>query len=178
MPTIQILDKKFSPYLSHQLIQERIAVLANEIEEDHKNTELHFICVLNGSLFFSADLIKDYRYTCQLHTIRCKSYIGTESSGNIEMIQDFSEDIKGKEVILLEDIIDTGHTLQFLLERIKQYHPKSVKIASLLAKPDALQYDIQIDYLGFQIPNLFVLGYGLDYNGYGRNLKDIYQLAE
>lgn len=178
MPTIQILDKKFSPYLSHQLIQDRIAVLAKEIEQTHKNTDVHFICVLNGSLFFSADLIKNYRYNCQFHTIRCKSYVGTESSGNIEMLQDFTEDIKGKDVILLEDIIDTGHTLQFLLERIKQYHPNTVKIASLLAKPDALQYDIEVDYLGFQIPNLFVLGYGLDYNGYGRNLKDIYQLAE
>jgi hypoxanthine phosphoribosyltransferase len=112
-----------------------------------------------------------------LHTIRCKSYIGTESSGNIEMIQDFSDEIKDKDVVLLEDIIDTGHTLHFLLERIKLYHPKSVKIASLLAKPEALQHPIEIDYLGFQIPNLFVLGYGLDYDGYGRNLKDIYQLA-
>jgi hypoxanthine phosphoribosyltransferase len=93
------------------------------------------------------------------------------------MIQDFSEEIKDKDVILLEDILDTGHTLNYLLEHIKSYHPRSVKIASLLAKPDALQYPIEIDYLGFQIPNLFVLGYGLDYNGYGRNLKDIYQLA-
>ncbi len=177
MSTIQILDKLFKPYLSHELIQERIAVLAQEIEQDHKDIEVHFICVLNGSLFFSADLIKEYRYTCQLHTIRCKSYIGIESSGTIEMIQDFSEEIKDKVVILLEDIIDTGHTLNFLLERIKLYHPKSVKIASLLAKPDALQYPIEVDYLGFQIPNLFVLGYGLDYDGYGRNLKDIYQLA-
>lgn len=177
MSTIKILDKIFKPYLSHELIQERISVLAEEIEQDHKNTEVHFICVLNGALFFSADLIKEYRYTCQLHTIRCKSYVGLESSGKIEMIQDFSEEIKNKDVILLEDILDTGHTLNYLLEHIKSYHPRSVKIASLLAKPDALQYPIEIDYLGFQIPNLFVLGYGLDYNGYGRNLKDIYQLA-
>jgi hypoxanthine phosphoribosyltransferase len=176
--TIQILDKKFKPYLSEELIQERIAVLAKEIEEDYKNKEVHFICVLNGSLFFASDLIKEYRYICQLHTVRCKSYVGTKSSGTITMIQDFNEEIKGKEVILLEDIIDTGHTLNFLLERIKLYHPKTVKIASLLAKPDALQHPIEVDYLGFQIPNLFVLGYGLDYNGYGRNLKDIYQLAQ
>lgn len=175
--TIQILDKTFKPYLSEELIQERIAVLAKEIEEVHKNKEVHFICVLNGSLFFSADLIKEYRYNCQVHTVRCQSYVGTESSGTITMIQDFNKDIAGKDVILLEDIVDTGHTLNFLLDRITSYHPHSVKIASLLAKPDALQHPIEIDYLGFQIPNLFVLGYGLDYNGYGRNLKDIYQLV-
>lgn len=176
--TIQILDKKFNPYISEKLIQDRIAVLAQEIEEDYRDKEVHFISVLNGSLFFSADLIKEYRYNCHIHTVRCKSYIGTESSGTITMIQDFSEEINGKDVILLEDIIDTGHTLNYLLERIKLYHPNTVKIASLLAKPDALQQPIEIDYLGFQIPNLFVLGYGLDYNGYGRNLKDIYQLAQ
>lgn len=113
--TIQILDKKFKPYLSEELIQERIAVLAKEIEEDYKNKEVHFICVLNGSLFFASDLIKEYKYICQLHTVRCKSYIGTESSGTVTMIQDFNEEINGKEVILLEDIIDTGHTLNFLL---------------------------------------------------------------
>ncbi len=174
---ITINDKNFIPYISYKQIQERIVSLSKEIARDYKNEEVHFICVLNGSLFFTADLLKNYPYNCVLHTVKCKSYEGTESSGKIEMQLEFNEGIIGNHVIILEDIIDTGFTLNFLLNRIKKFNIKSIKIASLLVKPDALKYPVTIDYTGFVIPNKFVLGYGLDYDGYGRNLKDIYQLS-
>lgn len=174
---ITINDKNFIPYISYKQIQDRIVSLSKEIAKDYKNEEVHFICVLNGSLFFTADLLKNYPYNCVLHTVKCKSYEGTQSTGNIEMQLDFDKGIIGNHVIILEDIIDTGLTLHHLLDRLKSFNVKSVKIASLLVKPNAIQYPLEIDYTGFEIPNKFVLGYGLDYDGYGRNLKDIYQLS-
>ncbi len=176
MSTIKVHDKFFEPYLSAKDIQAKIAELAVSIEREYSDKEICFVAVLNGALFFASDLILQVNIPCTLETIKCSSYHGTESSGVIKFELPFNDNIKGKHVIFLEDIVDTGNTLHFLLDQIKEYQPASVKICSLLFKPDALQHKLTIDFIGFEIPKVFVLGYGLDYDGLGRNYKDIYSL--
>lgn len=176
MSTIKIHDKFFEPYLSAEAIQNKIKDLAKTIEEDYLGKEICFVTVLNGALFFASDLILHINSPCTLETIKCSSYRGTESTGEIKFDLPFNAAIKNKHVVFLEDIVDTGNTLQFLLEEIKSYEPASVKICSLLFKPEALQHKLHIDYIGFEIPTVFVLGYGLDYDGLGRNYRDIYKL--
>lgn len=176
MSTIIVHNKKFELYLSSELIQNRIAELAKQISTDYKDTEVCFVSVLNGALYFTSDLMLNYPKPCTLQTVKCKSYEGLRSTGKIEFQLPFNEQINGKHVILLEDIIDTGNTLTFLLEEIKAFQPASVKICTLLLKPEALTHPLSIDYIGLEIPNAFVLGYGLDYDGLGRNYKDIYKI--
>jgi hypoxanthine phosphoribosyltransferase len=175
---ISLHNHRFERYLEAQKIQERITELAGAIEQSSNEKDVCFVVVLNGAMFFAADLIKNYHKPCIVQTIKCKSYEGMESTGQIEFELGFTVELKDKQVIILEDIIDTGTTLNFLLDQIKSFEPASVSICSLLLKPEALKYPIQIDYIGFEIPNLFVLGYGLDYDGYGRNYKDIYQIMK
>lgn len=176
MSTLIVNNKKFELYISSELIQNRITELAAQIEADYKDIEVCFVSVLNGALYFTSDLMLNYPKPCTLQTVKCKSYEGLSSTGKIEFQLPFNDQINNKHVILLEDIIDTGTTLTFLLEEIKAYQPASVKICTLLLKPDALIHPLSIDYVGFEIPNAFVLGYGLDYDGLGRNYKDIYKI--
>lgn len=173
---LQIHDKSFEVFISAEKIQRRIKELAVQIENDYSDKEVCFVAVLNGALFFASDLILNISKPCTLQTVKCKSYHGMSSTGSIEFQLPFSKEIENKHVIILEDIIDTGATLHFLLNEIKAFQPASVKICSLLFKPEALLQPLTINYIGFEIPKTFVLGYGLDYDGLGRNYKDIYKL--
>ncbi len=175
---IQVKNHQFELFLEAQKIQNRIKELAAELAQDSADKELCFVIVLNGALFFASDLILNYSKACTVQTIKCKSYEGMESTGSIKLELPFTSEIENKHVIILEDIIDTGTTLDFLLNKIQEFRPASVKVCSLLLKPEALKHAIKIDYIGFEIANLFVLGYGLDYDGYGRNYKDIYQIVK
>lgn len=177
-PQITVNNHAFSLFLEAEKIQKRIVELALELERDAQEKELCFVVVLNGAMYFASDLILNYSKPCTVQSIKCKSYEGMESTGKINFELPFTKGIQNKHVVILEDIIDTGNTLAYLLEEIKAFEPSSVKICSLLLKPAALKHSFKIDYVGFEIENLFVLGYGLDYDGYGRNYRDIYQIVK
>lgn len=176
MSRINIHNKFFEPFISETSIQKRIIELASEIENDYVGKQICFVSVLNGALFFTSDLILNIKADCSLETVKCRSYEGMESTGKINFELPFTDRIQNKHIIFLEDIIDTGKTLRFLLEEAKNFSPASIKVCSLLLKPEALLEKFPIDYVGFEIPNEFVLGYGLDYDGLGRNYRDIYKI--
>jgi hypoxanthine phosphoribosyltransferase len=178
MQKITVHDKSFIPYLPEELILEKIKALAAEINRDYKDKRPLFISILNGSFMFSADLFKELTIDAEICFIKLASYKGTKSSGQVITAIGLDTDINGRDIIILEDIIDTGKTLNEFLPQISNQHPSSLKIAVLLHKPDATIFPIKIDYCCFSIPNKFVLGYGLDYDGLGRNLRELYQLAE
>ena len=175
---IQVLDKKFQPYLRAEQIQEQINKLAAQINQDYSGKRPLFISILNGSFMFAADLFKELTIDAEICFIKLASYKGTRSTGNVITSIGLDEPLKDRHVVIVEDIVDTGKTLSEFLPQLQNQQPASLKIAALLTKPDALAYPITIDYLGFSVPNKFLLGYGLDYDGLGRNLKEIYQLVE
>ncbi len=175
---IQILDKKFQPYIKAEEIQAQIAILAKQINEDYAGKCPLFVAILNGSFMFAADLFKELTIDAEICFIKLASYKGTKSTGNVITSIGLDMPLTDRHVIIVEDIVDTGKTLDEFLPQLINQQPASLKIASLLHKPEALKYPIKIDYLGFNVPNKFLLGYGLDYEGLGRNLKEIYQLVE
>lgn len=174
---IHLKDKSFVPFLSFEEIITQIRKLATQIEADYTGRAPVFISVLNGSFLFTADLLKEVNLPLEIAFMKLSSYEGTLSSGQIAIDLDLRLDIAGRDVIILEDIIDTGATLHFLLQHLQNKGASSIKTASLLFKPAALQHSVPPDYCCFEIENKFVVGYGLDYDGLGRNLRDIYQLA-
>ena len=178
MNYITVHDKTFHPFLSEAEIQSRIQKIGAAINADYKDKAPLFIGVLNGAFMFCSDLLKVVDVSCEVSFVRLSSYEGTQSTGEVRTILNLQEDVAGRDLILVEDIVDTGLTMQKALEYFNTLNPNSVEIASLLVKPDCLQCDIAIKYTGFEIPEKFVVGYGLDYDGYGRNLKDIYQLKQ
>jgi hypoxanthine phosphoribosyltransferase len=175
---VTLFDKTFEPFLSESLIQEKIKELAEEINKDYAGKKPLFIAILNGSFMFAADLFKAINIEAEICFIKLASYKGAKSTGNVITAIGLDNDINNRHVIILEDIIDTGKTLSQFLPQLEHQQPSSLKIAVLLHKPDATIHPVQIDYCCFSIPNRFVLGYGLDYDGFGRNLKEIYQLKE
>jgi hypoxanthine phosphoribosyltransferase len=177
MPTIQLHDKSFEIYLSEQEIQEKIRGIAGRLNEDYKNKRPLFIAILNGSFMFAADLFKYLTIDAEICFIKLASYRGMKSSGHVITAIGLDVDLYDRDVVILEDIVDTGKTLNEFLPKLDHQQPKSLKIAALLHKPEATQFELKIDYVGFSIPNKFVVGYGLDYDGLGRNFKEIYQLA-
>lgn len=174
---INILDKKFVPLISREVIENRIAAIASEIANDYEGRCPLFIVVLNGAFLFASELVKRIPLSCEITFIKLASYSKTQSTGSIREIIGLNDDIAGRDVIIIEDIVDTGLTMAQLLRQINDLTPASVAIASLLHKPEALQTEIDIRYTGFNIENNFVVGYGLDYDGIGRNLDAIYVLA-
>ncbi|GEO09482.1 hypoxanthine phosphoribosyltransferase [Segetibacter aerophilus] len=178
MSTIQVHDKFFIPYLSEEKIIEKVKQLAERINSDYKDKRPLFISILNGSFMFSADLFKFLTIESEICFIKLASYKGTKSSGQVITAIGLDTDIHGRDIIILEDIIDTGKTLSQFLPQVFNQQPASLKIAVLLHKPEATVHPVDIDYTCFSIPNKFVLGYGLDYNGLGRNLSQLYQLKE
>jgi hypoxanthine phosphoribosyltransferase len=176
MSTIQVLDKTFEPYLKEAAIQEKITELAGQLNQDYAGKRPLFLSILNGSFLFTADLFKQITIEAEVSFIKLASYKGTSSTGNVITAIGLDINVKDRDIIILEDIIDTGKTLHHYLPQLESMQPASVKIAVLLNKKDALIYPVQIDYACFEIPNKFVVGYGLDYDGLGRNSKDIYQL--
>lgn len=176
METLKVLDKTFVPFIPHLRIQETIARIAADLDRDLNGMNPLFLAVLNGSFIFAADLFKQIKMPCRISFVKMASYIGTGSSGKVDQLIGLQETITGQHIIILEDIIDSGLTVTKLLEHVNTLQPASIRIATLLFKPDAFKANFQIDYLGMEIPNNFVVGYGLDYDGYGRNSKDIYTL--
>lgn len=174
--SIKLHDKSFDTYLSEAEIQEKIKWIAGRLNEDYKDKRPLFIAILNGSFMFAADLFKYLTIDAEICFIKLASYKGMKSSGNVVTAIGLDQDLFEREVVILEDIVDTGKTLHEFLPKLDHQQPKSLKIAALLHKPDATQFALTIDYLGFSIPDKFVVGYGLDYDGLGRNLKEIYQL--
>lgn len=175
---IQVLDKKFQPYIKASQIQEQIGKLANQINNDYAGKCPLFIAILNGSFIFAADLFKELTIDAEICFIKLASYKGTKSTGNVITSIGLDEPLKDRHVIIVEDIVDTGKTLYTFLPQLINQQPASLKIAALLHKPEALVFPLKIDYLGFSVPDKFLLGYGLDYDGLGRNLKEIYQLVD
>ena len=171
-----ILDKKFREMISGEAISKRIDEMATEINLDYKGKNVVFLGILNGAFLFAADLFKKIDLKARISFVKLASYQGTRSSGSVKELIGWNEDIKGMEVIVLEDIVDTGHTLELIVGELKIRKVSGVKIATLLLKPDAYKKKIPVDYVGFRIPNDFVVGYGLDYDGYGRNLPSVYTL--
>ena len=176
MPTIQVLDKTFEPYLMETEIQEKINALAVQLNQDYAGKRPLFLSILNGSFLFTADLFKQITIEAEVSFIKLASYKGTSSTGNVITAIGLDINVKDRHVIILEDIIDTGKTLHHYLPQLEILQPASIKIAVLLNKKEALQFPVHVDYACFEIPNKFVVGYGLDNDGLGRNSKDIYQL--
>lgn len=176
MAQITVHDKTFGPYLSEEDIQQEVKKIAAAINEDYAGLRPICIPILNGSFMFAADLFKNLTIDAEICFIKLASYKGTSSSGQLITAIGLDIDLIGRDIIIIEDIVDTGKTLNEFLPKLLHHQPASLKIAALLHKPDAVIYPIRIDYLGFSIPNKFVVGYGLDYDGLGRNLKEIYQL--
>jgi hypoxanthine phosphoribosyltransferase len=178
MSTIQLNDKKFTPYLTVAQIDEQIKRVGRELSNDYEGKRPLFIAILNGSFMFASDLFKELTMECEICFIKLASYKGTKSTGQVITSIGLDATLTDRHVIIIEDIVDTGKTLHEFLPQLINQQPASLKIAALLHKPDALAYPVKIDYLGFNVPNKFLLGYGLDYDGYGRNLKEIYRLIE
>lgn len=177
MPSVTLHDKTFDIYLSAETIEKKIGELAARLNEDYKNRRPLFIAILNGSFMFAADLFKHLTIEAEICFIKLVSYRGMKSSGHVITAIGLDHDLFGRDVIIVEDIVDTGKTLNEFLPQLHHQQPKSFEIVTLLHKHEATQYPLQLNYVGFQIPDKFVVGYGLDYDGLGRNLKEIYQLS-
>ncbi|MRI02363.1 adenylate kinase [Kriegella sp. EG-1] len=175
---IKLHDQYFKPYLSEAQILSAVQELADKIALDYKNETPIFVGVLNGAFMFVSDFLKAYQYPCEVSFVKMSSYGGLTSTGIVETLLDVSEDIEGRSVIILEDIIDTGRTLQELIHMFSNINVKEFKIASLFYKSEIYNGEYTIDYVGIEIPNKFIVGYGLDYNELGRNLKEVYQLNQ
>lgn len=176
MADVQVHDKIFTPFITATQIQQRVAEMGALINTEYSGKKPLLIGVLNGSVIFMADLLRHIHSACEIGFIRVSSYQGTSSSGAVKNVMGLNDDLTGRDVIIVEDIIDTGDTAVYLYEEIRKKNPASLKFATILFKPAALKHDLRPDYVGFEIPPAFVVGYGLDYDGLGRNLADIYQL--
>jgi hypoxanthine phosphoribosyltransferase len=173
---IKIIDKDFIPYISAEEINERVRELGKEISLAYKDEKPLLVSVLNGAFIFTADLIRTIDTLVEVTFISVASYEALKTTGKVREILGLKENVFGRDILILEDIVDTGRTLEHLLEAFKDLGANSIKVATLLHKPDAQEKAEKPDFVGFEIPNKFVVGYGLDYEGMGRELKDIYQL--
>ena len=174
---VTIKDKQFKPYISQQQISDAVKNIANTINVELEKDLPLFLVVLNGSFMFAADLLKEISIPCEISFIKVASYHGTTSTGTVTELIGLTEDITGRTVVIVEDIVDTGITLEKLITVLNSKNVKQIKVATVLLKPDSYKKEFPIDYFGMKIPNDFVVGYGLDYDGQGRNLKEIYVLA-
>lgn len=171
-------DKTFKIFIPHEEILAKANAIGESINAAYADKEVLFVAVLNGSFMFASDLMKSIKIPSKISFIRLSSYEAMASTGQIKELLGLEESVVGKSIIIIEDIVDTGHTISHTIDYLKKKEVASVAVATLLYKPKALQKKVDVKYVGFEIPNTFVVGYGLDYDGYGRNLKDIYQLAE
>jgi hypoxanthine phosphoribosyltransferase len=178
MQTIQIKDKLFNQYITEAQIQTRIQEIVAELSEKYKDKNPVFVVVLRGAFMFASDILKKFNYPCEIEFVKLSSYTGMQSTGKINMLLPLKEEIvKNRDVIIIEDIVDSGLTMDFFVSYVKGLEPKSVSLISFLYKPENLQKDVKIDIVGFTIPDLFVVGYGLDFDGEGRNLSAVYQVV-
>ncbi len=178
MKKIKVLDKEFEISISSEKIQSRITELAKQLSADMGDKNPVFIAILNGSFMFASDLFKQVDFDAQITFLKLASYQGTSTSGSVKQLIGLNQDIKGQHVVILEDIVDTGITLENIMRQLDGFQPASIRIVTLLFKPESFTKDMKLDYVGFTIPNDFIVGYGLDYNGYGRRYRDIYTVVE
>jgi hypoxanthine phosphoribosyltransferase len=178
MQYILLNDKKFDLEIHETRIQEAVIGMSIKINADFNDKTPLFIGVLNGAFLFAADLLKNIKIRCEVSFVKVSSYHGTTNNSTVTSLIGLNENIKGRAVIILEDIVDSGKTTEFLISEIKNHDPLQIKIATLLFKPKAFKGKYRPDYVGIEVPNAFLVGYGLDYNGLGRNYKDIYALQE
>ena len=174
MKKVRLKDKSFQLFIDSKELNDSIESLSNKINQDYSDREPIFLCVLNGAFVFAAELIKRFNHECQVSFVKLSSYQGVQSSGTINSLIGLNEDIKGKDVIIVEDIVDTGQTIANIVENILNKNPRSIEVATLLYKPKSYQKQISIKYKAIEIGNDFIVGFGLDYNGLGRNLEEIY----
>ena len=175
---IHLHDKTFEPFISAEEIDFAVANMAKQMDDDFFDDIPVFVGVLNGSFMVMSDLMKHYRGMCEVSFVKMASYEGTKSTNEIKKLIGVNQNLEGRTVVIVEDIVDTGNTIEELKAIFKQEKVKHLKIATLFFKPDAYKKDIKLDYVGIRIPDKFIVGYGLDYDGLGRNLTDVYQLAE
>ena len=175
---IHLHNKTFEPFISSEEIDFAIANMAKQMDDDFFDEIPIFVGVLNGSFMVLSDLMKHYRGMCEVSFVKMASYEGTQSTNEVKQLIGINENLEGKTVVIVEDIVDTGNTIQELKAIFKDKKVKHLKIATLFFKPEAYKKEIKIDYIGIRIPNKFIVGYGLDYDGLGRNLADVYQLAQ
>ena len=173
---IHIHDKQFRKFISSPKIKRAVDGIAKRINKDFKGKKPIFISVLNGSFMFTSDLLKKINIECEISFIKLASYSGAISTGKVNELIGLNEDLYRRTVIVIEDIVDSGNTIEKVIQELKKYNPKQIKIATMFFKPKAYKKKIALDYVGMKVPNDFIVGYGLDYNGLGRNLSDIYTL--
>lgn len=176
--SITLNDKVFVPFISEQEIANKVKQLADDLKKDYNGKKPLFLAILNGAFMFASELFKELEIEAEICFIKLASYKGTKSTGHVITAIGLDTDLTNRHVIILEDIIDTGKTLHSFLPQLHNQQPASIKIAVLLDKPEPRQFDVPVDYACFIIPNKFVLGFGLDYDGFGRNTKDIYELYQ
>ena len=174
---IQVHEKQFRLFITEAEIQREVSRIADEMNRDLADKDPIFLGILNGAFMFASDLYKQLNFPCQITFLKLASYSGTYSTGSVKQLIGIGQDLKDRVVVVLEDIVDTGVTLETIIRQLSGYQPSDIKVATFLHKPDATLTEVKLDYLGMSIPNDFILGYGLDYDGYGRNFKEIYQLV-
>lgn len=174
---IVINDKQFELLIEQEVIENEIKRVAERINKELKDKRPLFIAVLNGAFMFAGELMKQVNILSEITFVRLASYHGTISTNDVKTVLGLNESIKGRSVVIVEDIVDSGNTMVSLLEELGKYEPEEIRIATLLYKPAAMKQKLNLDYVALEIPNDFIVGYGLDYNGYGRNLKDIYKVV-
>jgi hypoxanthine phosphoribosyltransferase len=178
MSKINLCGKEFELFLTADKIQAEVQRIADRINTELNNEDVVFIGILNGAFMFASDLVRKISFDAQVTFVKLTSYAGQASTGVVKRLIGINEDLKDKTVVIVEDIIDTGTTIESIIAQIKGFRPRQIFVATLLLKPDLYQKDINLDYVGFRIPKNFVVGYGLDYNGFGRNLRNLYMQEE
>ncbi|MBP5365618.1 MAG: hypoxanthine phosphoribosyltransferase [Bacteroidales bacterium] len=178
MAKVRVLDKEFETSIPESAIQDAVRAVAEKINRDLEGKDPLFVCILNGAFMFAADLMKCVSIPCEISFVKVASYAGTSTTGKVKELIGFNENLDGRTVVLVEDIVDTGITIDMLRKQVSAKGAADVRVATMLYKPDSFRMDIKPEYIGLNIPNDFIVGHGLDYNGYGRNLKDIYTLIQ
>ncbi|HKJ41029.1 MAG TPA: hypoxanthine phosphoribosyltransferase [Sunxiuqinia sp.] len=179
MSNVKILDKEFELFIPYEKIRSVVEKMADQMNEDLAGKNPLFICILNGSFMFAAEVFKRITLLdAEISFVKLASYSGTKTSGKVKELIGLNEDLEGRTVVVLEDIVDSGITIENIISQLKAKNPAKVQVASLLLKPDALIKDVELDYIGLEIPNDFIVGYGLDYDGRGRNLIDIFKVVD
>ena len=179
MANVRIHDKEFEIFIPYEKIRSVVEKMAEQMNRDLKNKNPLFLCILNGSFMFAAEIFKRIELMdAEISFVKLASYSGTSTTGEVKQLIGLNENLEGRTVVVLEDIVDTGITISNTIEQLKSKNPADVKVATLLLKPDALKKTVDLDYIGIEIPNDFIVGYGLDYDGLGRNLIDIYKVID
>jgi len=178
MNTIQVKDKQFTTLLTEEQILEQVRRVAGEINRDYEGKNPLFLCVLNGSFMFASDLMKNIDIPCNISFVKMASYEGTTTTGKVREVIGINESIQDRHVIIVEDIVDTGFTMRKMIETLGTRNPASIQVCTLLVKPGKLQVSLDLKYVAMNIPDDFIVGYGLDYDGFGRNYKDIYTIVK